>query len=239
MNKPMNKPLNKPMNKHRARRRRGNAGMTLIELLLAVTLFGAISASMGVVLNVAFTSLNKIDAKVDFNRRVISSQRALDQILNGLIPVVTPCGGRPVGMMGSATTMRFLSSYSLTEGSRGRPQIVELFTAPSPNGGFRLLLNERPYLGKRMLTAICGLQFLTNDSSYILADRLERCLFSFRRIDRESGGEMWTPAWVFPEWPSAIRIDMAPVKFQANQIQPATVFAPLFVKNNNLDDPNL
>ena len=220
-------------------RRRRDAGMTLIELLLAVTLFGAISASMGLVLNVAFTSLNKIDAKVDFNRRVISSQRALDQILNGLIPVVTPCAGKPVGIMGSVSAMRFLSSYSLTEGSRGRPQIVELFTAPSPNGGFRLLLNERPYLGKRMLTAICGMPFLTNDSSFILADRLERCLFSFRRIDRESGGETWTPVWVFPEWPSAIRIDMAPVKFQANQIQPATVFAPLFVKNNNLDDPNL
>ena len=70
-----------------------------------------------------------------------------------------------MGMMGSATAMRFLSSYSLTEGSRGRPQIVELFTAPSPNGGFRLLLNERPYLGKRMLTTICGMPFLTIDSS--------------------------------------------------------------------------
>ena len=220
-------------------RRRRDAGMTLIELLLAVTLFGAISASMGLVLNVAFTSLNKIDAKVDFNRRVISSQRALDQILNGLIPVVTPCAGKPVGIMGSVSAMRFLSSYSLTEGSRGRPQIVELFTAPSPNGGFRLLLNERPYLGKRMLTAICTLPFLTSDSSYILADRLERCLFSFRRIDRESGSEIWTANWGFPEWPSAIRIDMAPVKFQANQIQPSTVFAPLFVRNNNLDDPNL
>lgn len=222
-----------------AARRRSQAGMTLIELLLAVTLFGAISASMGIVLNVAFTSMNKIDAKVEFNRRIISSQRSLDQILNGLIPVVTPCGGRPVGIMGSVNSLRFLSSYSLTEGSRGRPRIVELFAAPSPNGGFRLLLNERPYFGKRMLTAACSQPFLTAESSYILADRLDRCLFSFRRIDRESGGEMWTPSWVFPEWPSAIRIDMAPLKFQANQIQPATVYAPLFVRNNNLDDPNL
>ena len=103
------------------RRRQSRAGMTLIELLIAVTLFGAISASMGVVLNIAFTSMNKIDAKVDFNRRVIASQRTLDQILQGLIPMVVPCGGRPIGIAANPASATFLSSHSLGGGSRGRP----------------------------------------------------------------------------------------------------------------------
>ena len=217
-------------------RRRRQAGMTLIELLIAVTLFGAISASMGVVLNIAFTSMNKIDDKVDFNRRIIASQRTLDQILQGMIPVVTPCAGQPVGISGIESGTRFLSSHSLTEGSRGRPQIVELFTATSPNGGVRLLLNERPYLGKRSLSIACAQPFQVVDSSFILADRLARCRFAFRRLDPASGTEVWFPGWVFPEWPSGIRIDMAPLKFQANQIQPTTIFAPIFIKDNNVDD---
>ena len=217
-------------------RRSRQAGMTLIELLIAVTLFGAISASMGVVLNIAFTSMNKIDEKVDFNRRIIASQRTLDQILQGLIPVIAPCAGKPIGIAGIETGTRFLSSHSLTEGSRGRPQIVELFVSSSPNGGFRLLLNERPYLGKRSLAFACSQPFQVLDSSFILADRLSRCRFAFRRIDLASGSEIWFPGWAFPEWPSAIRIEMAPLKFQANQIQPATIYAPILVKDNNVDD---
>jgi general secretion pathway protein J len=213
--------------------------MTLIELLIAVTLFGAISASMGVVLNIAFTSMNKIDAKVDFNRRIIASQRTLDQILQGLIPVLTPCSGKPIGITAMETGTRFLSSHSLTEGSRGRPQIVELFIAPSPNGGFRLLLNERPYFGKRSLSAVCGQPFQVLETSFILADRLARCRFTFRRIDPSTSSELWFPGWVFPEWPSAIRIEMAPLKFEANQIQPATIYAPILVMNNDVENPTL
>lgn len=226
------------MTRH-SRRRSREAGMTLIELLIAVTLFGAISASMGVVLNIAFTSMNKIDAKVDFNRRIIASQRTLDQILQGMIPVLTPCAGKPIGIAAIETGARFLSSHSLTEGSRGRPQIVELFVAPSPNGGFRLLLNERPYFGKRSLSAVCGLPFQVQQTSFILADRLSRCRFGFRRIDLSTGSELWFPGWIFPEWPSAIRIEMAPLKFEANQIQPATIYAPILVMNNDVENPTL
>jgi len=218
------------------RRRQSRAGMTLIELLIAVTLFGAISASMGVVLNIAFTSMNKIDAKVDFNRRVIASQRTLDQILQGLIPMVVPCGGRPIGIAANPASATFLSSHSLGGGSRGRPSIIRLFAAPSPNGGQRLLLNEYPYLGRFSLTQACAQPPIVEPASFILADRLSILAFSYRRRDPGSGAEIWVPFWSFPEWPSGVRIDMAPLLRQQNQIQPTVVFAPLMVMNNNADD---
>ena len=219
-----------------SRRVHSQSGMTLIELLIAVTLFGAISASMGIVLNIAFTSMNKIDAKVDFNRRIIASQRTIDQLLQGLIPVNTPCAGRPIGIVGRQNGVRFLSSHSLTEGSRGRPQIVDLFVDASPNGGFRLLLNERPYFGKSSLTMACAQAFQTMETSFILADRLTECRFSYRRREPGSAAEGWFAVWTFPDWPSGIRIDMAPAKQQANQIQPTSVFAPILVMNNNIDE---
>ncbi len=216
--------------------RRREAGITVIELLLAGTLFAAISGSMAMVLNVSFTSMNRIDEKVDFNRRVVASQRAMDQILQGLIPVLTPCNGRPVGLTGFQGGVRFVSYYSLTEGNRGRPQIVALFVDQSPNGGFRLLLNERPFLGKPSLTTVCGLPFNTAPGSFVLADRLEFCRFEYRRIDPSNGMELWMPAWTFADWPSAIRIAMAPIEYKANQITPSTIHAPLLVKNRSYDD---
>ncbi len=219
-------------------RRRRDAGMTLIELLIAVTLFTAISGSIGLVLRVAFTSMNKIDDKVDFNRRVIASQRAIDQILNGLIPVVTPCGGQPVGFGGGPAVMHFVSSFSLAEGSRGRPQIVELFVDANPKGGWRLLLNERPYLGKPSLTLGCGAPAVVTPSSFILADRLARCQFFYRRTEHDTGTEVWSANWVVPEWPSAIRLEMAPLQFIPNQIQPATVVVPIQVFNLNTNNAN-
>ena len=222
----------------KTRHLRRNAGMTLIELLLAVTLFAAISGSIGVVLRVAFISMDKIDAKVDLNRRVIASQRAIDQILNGLIPVVTPCGALPVGFGGNAVSMRFVSSFSLAEGSRGRPQIVELFVDSNPKGGVRLLLNERPYFGKRSLSAGCGAPAVVTSNSFILADRLARCEFSYRRTDYNSGSEAWLGSWGIPEWPSAIRLDMAPLTFVPNQIQPTTIVVALKVFNINTSDAN-
>lgn len=219
-----------------APRRRRDAGMTLIELLLAVMLFAGIAASMGIVLNVAFGSLNRIDSKIDFTRRVLASQRTLDQILSGLIPVNAPCGGRPIGFVGLSNAVRFVSSHSLTEAARGRPQVVDLFVGPSPNGGFRLMLNERPFFGKLSLANTCSMPFDTLDTSFILADRLAYARFSYRKIDFESGQELWAGGWNFLEWPSGIRIEMAPNQWLPNQILPTNVFSQILVKNNNLDE---
>src|SRR5436190_9324823 len=104
-----------------------------------------------------------------------------------MMPVVTRCARQPVGFQGTPGGMRFLSSYSLTEGSRGRPQIIELFAAPSPEGGVRLLLNERPYFGKRSLSAACLTPIEPNPASFILADRLAQCSFGYRRLDKDQG----------------------------------------------------
>lgn len=218
-------------------RRRTQSGMTLIELLIAITLFGAISASMGIVLNIALTSMNKIDARVDFNRRTLASQRTIDQILQGVIPINAPCAGQTVGFVARGDSARFVSSHSLSEGARGRLQIVDLFAAESPNGGIRLLLNERPYLGRPSLAAACGLPFQVLPSSFILADRLGRIQFSFRRREQGTGVEIWTSGWAFPEWPSGIRLDLAPLKPIPGQIQPTTVFAPILILNFDFDEP--
>jgi type II secretory pathway component PulJ len=210
--------------------------MTLIELLLAVTMFAAIAATAGLVLRTAFTSLDKIDAKVDFNRRVITSQRTLDQLLRGMIPVVGPCAGTKVGLRGLPTGMAFVSSFSLSEGGRGRPRMVQLFAAESPNGGLRLLMNELPYWGRQSLALGCGTLGSVSPNSFILADRLASCVFQYKRRDPALHVESWLSTWQIPEWPLGVRIVMTPLDTKSTQVQPGTVYVPVAVMNYNLDD---
>lgn len=210
--------------------------MTLIELLLAVTMFAAISAAAGLVLRTAFTSMDKIDSRVDFNRRVIASQRTLDQLVRGLIPVVGPCAGSKVGLRGLPSGMAFVTSYSLTEGGRGRPKMVHLFAAESPNGGLRLLMNEMPYWGRQSLALGCGTLGTVTPNSFILADRLATCTFQFKRRDPALQIESWLSMWLIPEWPLGIRILMTPLDKKNTQVQPGTIYVPLTVMNYNLDD---
>ena len=43
--------------------------------------------------------------------------------------------------------MRFVTSYSLQDGWRGRPQIAALQVIPGETQGVRLIVNETPYTG--------------------------------------------------------------------------------------------
>ncbi len=49
---------------------------------------------------------------------------------------------------GEPSSMRFVSTYSLQDASRGMPQILEFQVIPgADNRGVRLVVNERPYTG--------------------------------------------------------------------------------------------
>lgn len=216
------------------RRRARQAGMTLIELIVAVTLFALISGSIGVLLRVAFTSMERINSKVDFNRRVLGSQRALDQMLAGIMPVRAACAGLPIPFQGDISVMRFVSSYSLQEGARGRPQIIELLSQPRPDGqGARLLVNEYPYLGAPSLSLACSSPPTVRQTSFILSDRLSICRFAYQRTEPGGAAAVWVPAWRFEGWPTQIRVELAPLRIEPGQIQPVTVHSRLMARRSS------
>lgn len=215
------------------RRRARQAGMTLIELIVAVTLFALISGSIGVLLRVAFTSMERINSKVDFNRRILGSQRALDQMLAGIMPVRATCAGLTIPFQGDITVMRFVSSYSLQEGARGRPQIIELLSQPRPDGqGTRLLVNEYPYLGAASMSFVCTSRPTVRQTSFILSDRLSICRFAYQRTEPGGGAGVWVPSWRFEGWPEQIRVELAPLRLEPGQIQPVTVHSRLMARRS-------
>jgi prepilin-type N-terminal cleavage/methylation domain-containing protein len=232
-------------------RSRARAGVTLIELLIAVTLVSLLSAAMVLAIRAGLNALERTNAQLLANRRVLGAQRALDQQIAGLMPVTAVCGGaqaaRGVQMIffqGEAQSMRFVSSYSLEEAGRGYPRILEYAVIPGREAGVRLIVNEHLYTGRQSLGMFClgegvdpitgarGLRFRPvepNPRSFVLADRLAQCRFGYHVRKPRTGAGEWLPAYSGPQPPTAIRIEMTPLEADASRVRMATVTAPVRV----------
>jgi hypothetical protein len=225
---------------------RTSAGVTLMELLVAVLLLSLLSVGMVLTLRVALGAMNKTDSRLMTNRRVSSVERILNEEISGIMPVVAECsgGGHPAGRImffqGEAQSMRLASTYSLHEGARGMPMILEFQVIPGEdNDGVRLVVNEQWYTGPRGAGVLCiG---MTNGpggqhpgfvpieigaNSFVMADHLAYCRFSFRDPSVRPQ-PLWVPQWVKPKLPDAIRIDLAPIAPDAGRLQPVTLTIPV------------
>jgi prepilin-type N-terminal cleavage/methylation domain-containing protein len=232
------------------------SGVTLIEVMIAVSLLSLLSLGILMSLRVGLGALDRTNRRLMNNRRVAGAQRILEQQLAGFIPVVALAA--PSGALmkvpffeGRAQSMRFVSSYSLSEASRGIPEVLEFQVIPGEEGrGVRLVVNENAYTGPRSAGVFClGLgqdaelgvsvqRFLPisiGASSFVLADRLAYCRFSFLGSVPEKNLEQWLPNWIYPKWPAGIRIEMASLDTDLVSLKPVTVTVPVRVNR----DPSL
>jgi prepilin-type N-terminal cleavage/methylation domain-containing protein len=232
------------------------AGVTLIEVLIAVTLLSLLSVAMLYALRAGLMSYSKTTAKLMENRKVVGAQRVLEQELQGLVPVVSPCLGTPDSasqkfgfFQAEPQTMRFVSTFSLQQAWRGPAQILELFVMPGDDGvGVRLLVNEVPFGGPVAAGALCQSIALNpaigrpaphfvpvnaGPGSFVLADRLAFCrfLYLWPAIDptQPQAQPVWSSSSSGLGWPIAIRIEMAPLETDPSHLQPVTVIANLHV----------
>lgn len=228
-----------------------SAGVTLIELLIAVLLFSFLSFGIVFTLRVALNGMNKSGSKLMSNRRVTSIERILDQEVEGIMPVTARCQPQPgvfgatlMFFQGEAQSMRLASTYSLQQGQRGLPMILEYQVIPGENGqGVRLVVNEHWYTGPRGAGVYCigmstdpiagpGPVFAPisiGPGSFILADKLAYCRFSYRDPRTPPEPPVWVPHWIKPVLPNAIRIDMAPLVPDPGRLVPVTLTIPVHV----------
>src|ERR1019366_2750786 len=66
---------------------RPTAGITLIEVVIAVTLLSMLSVGMLATIRMGFDGLHKTNSRLMENRRVAGAQRLLEQQLGGFMPV--------------------------------------------------------------------------------------------------------------------------------------------------------
>jgi prepilin-type N-terminal cleavage/methylation domain-containing protein len=236
----------------RARRADSQAGVTLIEVLIAVSLLSVLAVSMLLAIRAAIGALERANQRIISNRRVTGAQRVLEDEIAGFIPVSALCipGGDAPRMkmpffQGEPQSMRFVSAYSLQEAWRGAPHILEFQIVPGEQGqGVRLLVNEILYTGPLGAGQLCygvgpdpelGIPvprfrpIETSPRSFVLADKLAFCRFLYLELKPPPALQQWHPRWVRGRWPAAIRVEMAPLGDDLTRLRPLTVTAPIRV----------
>jgi len=229
-------------------RLRSTAGVTLMELLIAVTLVSLLSVGILFALRVGLNAMEKANTRLMSNRRVLGAQRALEQQIAGLMPVTADCRSAPDAppvkmpfFQGEPQSMRFVSSFSLEEAGRGYPRIVEFQVIPGEDQqGVRLVVNELLYWGPMSTGMLClgpspalpGPMFRpieVGPRSFVLADRLAYCRFSYQELAPPPELRRWVVRWIRPELPAAIRIEMAPLTPDPSKLPLLTMTAPVRV----------
>ena len=229
--------------------------MTLLEVMIAVTLFAILSVGILMALRVGLNAMDHADNRLMSNRRAAYAVRILESQLNGFMPEVgvfqltpqTPIQSVPF-FDGEPASMRFVSTYSLQDASRGMPQILEFqVTAGADGRGVRLLVNEVPYTGPASAGVMClgyatdpvtnlhipiFRPIQTGPGSFVLADKLAYCHFLFETPPLATQPATWVNRWILQQWPIAIRIEMAPLDPDPARLQPMTVTTAVHVNKN-------
>lgn len=223
-----------------------------MELLIATTLMSLLAGGIVASLRVGINAMDKADAKIIANRRVTSVQGILEQEIGSVMPVTADCqpsGEGPVSRItffqGDPQSMRLASSYSLQQGARGTPMILEYQVIPGEQGqGVRLVVNEHIYTGPRGAGLFCAgmgndpftgapaplfLPIMIGGGSFVIADKLAYCRFSYRDLLPPPELERWVVHWIKPVLPSAVRVEMAPLIPDPARLQPVSLTIPIRV----------
>ena len=236
-------------------RRSPRAGVTLIEITIAITLLSLLSLGMAIAIRVGLQAFAKTDAKLMDIRKITGAQNILHQELEGLIPVLAACGSnnpdngfKVAFFQGEPAALRMVSSFSLQQGWRGEPQVLELFVIPGDEG-VRLVVNEILYAGYLGAAHFCAgvtpdsdtgallphfVPVVAGPKSFVLADQLAYCRFSYYYPGnaQQNKPPAWVTTWTVKGWPQAIRIEMAPSHPDPSRIQPITVTAPVHIRRD-------
>jgi general secretion pathway protein J len=230
--------------------RRAQAGMTLIEVLIAVTLVSLLSVGILMAIRTGLNSMGKTNDRLMANRKSLGAQMVLEQQIAGFMPVFGDCVSAPGAprtripfFQGEAQTMRFVSTFSLDEAHRGAPRLLEFqVIAGANNEGVRLVVNEHLYVGPlgagqyclgRSIDPVTGVMapvfppVQIGPGSFVLADRLAACSFSYRLAMPPPVFERWEARWLRKEWPTAIRIEMAPLELNPGKVPLVSLTVPL------------
>ena len=238
-------------------KRSRRAGVTMIEMVVAITLLSLLVLGMAIAIRVGIQAFTKTDAKLMDIRKIAGAQNILHQELEGLIPVLAMCGDntpdsgfKAAFFQGESASLRMVSGFSLQQGWRGQPQILELFVIPSDQGeGVRLVVNESLYTGYRGAAHFCtGVTYdatanaplahfipvVAGPKSFVLADQLAYCRFSyfFPGSQYPTVPPAWVTQWSAKGWPEAIRIEMAPSHPDPSRVQPITITAPIYIRRD-------
>jgi type II secretory pathway pseudopilin PulG len=233
------------------------SGITLIEVLIAVSLLSLLSVGMLIAMRLGFNTMEKTDAHLVQNRKVVNVRQIIENEIDGFISTLSEWHRDPQNTFlvpfrqFEPSSMRFVTSYSLQDAWRGRLQIAALQVVPGEgNVGVRLIVNETPYTGPAQAgSMIAGLEpdpsigttrtlfvpITAGSQSFVLADKLAYCRFTYLEPRFVPPLRLWRPDWVQPTTlPLGIRIEMASLANKPAEVQMSTITATLPVNLKTL-----
>lgn len=234
-------------------KRNGQSGLTLMEVLIAVTMIGLLLVAISSSLSIGLQAMDSASNRLDTNRKANRAQEILEHQILNLTPssaacvLDTPESPQVIPFFqGEPQSMRFLSTYSLREGDRGYPRILEYTviggdpTKTPP--GLRLIVNELPYMGPLSAGRLCfGLKLdralgraapafapiRPSPTSFVLADRLAQVRFRYLFPHPLPNPPEWVDRWAEERLPEAIGIDLVPLPNETAEPLPVSLVLPL------------
>lgn len=222
------------------------SGLTLIEILIAVSLLSLLSIGVLWSMRIGFNTMDKTDNRLVMNRRVSNSRKIVENELNAFMGAFAALHPKPDEtryipfLQLEPDIMRFVSAYSLEDGWRGHPQIVTMHVIGGDSGaGVRLVMEETPYTGPEQAGRyITGLNFdqktgytkvfyipaQAGAQSFVLADKLAYCKFSYQDRFSVPPFQAWGTTWIdIMKNPKAVRIEMAPLDPNSPDLHVASI----------------
>ncbi|MFM2125787.1 MAG: hypothetical protein RL328_2238 [Acidobacteriota bacterium] len=221
-------------------RRSSQAGFSLIELIIAITLVAAISAGLLSAMRNGLLTMQRTQTRLEEARRAMGIQALLRREIGGAMPVRGLCdrGGAtaltPI-FRGNDAAMLLVTTESSTEGARGNPRILFYQVAPNPDATVRLEMVELPFSGPWSTAPACDPALTvvnpprTETKPVVLYPRLASCRFRYRNLNFDTllPRDPWLDVWVFPYLPYAIQVEMTPVPDEAGSMPVGIVTVPL------------
>lgn len=216
------------------RRAAPRAGFTLIELLIAITLVSAIIAGLLVSLRGGLLALERTSTRMLERRSAFGLDQMIRRQLGAVFPAAGDCtllDGLPSRVplfRGNAQTMLLATSYSITEGARGYPRLVEYRVIPNGDGTVRLEMEELLFAGPETALPYCSPDLprpaAPAGQVTVVEARLAAARFFYREMDPYTRlGGKWVAEWAAPNLPYGIRIDMQAASEDGGDLRNITV----------------
>ncbi|OFW24029.1 MAG: hypothetical protein A3H27_09710 [Acidobacteria bacterium RIFCSPLOWO2_02_FULL_59_13] len=220
-----------------------NAGFTLLELLVSVTIVGLLAVTILFGWRVAASAWQRADRHLREQRVVVATHQVLEEQMASMVPYrVSPAQGPPIiFFQGDPEAARFVSRYSLADRARSGLYLIEYRIVEQRDGKKQLLVNEFPLHGPEELRALLeGVELSTVGSilrfdsfhegprTRTLLAGLQECRFQYYRPPRFNDPGGWTEQWVnvVDELPRGMAIRAVPAA-GARNLQPVSVVATI------------
>jgi type II secretion system protein J len=186
-------------------RKQSQNGFTLVEVILAMTLF----ALMGTVLYGAFSlghsAVERSQRSFEKNQKLRSVDETLGSYIRSAYPYRSSPQDSAIVFSGKQAELTFVSSFSLAMGGRGMG-IVRLFWEGDDQRAGELRLEEETPVRVAGEVGTEVQQGVRNDM--VILERIKELRFTY--LDPESDQEKWEESWDARErnrLPRAVRLD--------------------------------